>query len=145
MSDFILINGDMVNFQSAFGAANVIVKPGKITGSGPPSIDNKKICIEGDESSVSVPGCQYTAGQYSSVPGVGTLKIQSLAGDQKSKKMKIKGKAVLLKGSQFNAIFEVQSPALAPPKGAAPPEPDTSPSYSGKGSFTTSNSKFKSK
>lgn len=142
MADFILTDGDTVNFQPAFGAANVVVKPGNIKGSGPAKILGKKICIDGDEAKVSVPGCMYTAGPHT-VPGNGTLKIDSLAGDQKAKKTKLDGKAVLLKGGNFNAKFEVQSPAQQTlPNGAM--KPDSTASYSGKGSFVASNSKFKS-
>ena len=142
MADYILVDGDKANFISAFGAANVVVKPGNLKGSGPATFNGKKICVEGDESNLSVPGCMYTAGPHS-IPGTGTLKIDGLAGDQKSKKTKIGGKAILLKGSTFTAKFEVQSPAQQPPKGPTPPQPDPTPSYSGIGSFTKSNKKFK--
>ena len=56
-----------------------------------------------------------------------------------------RGAAVLLKGGQFEAEFQVQSPAKKPPPppGTAPPEPDTTSSYSGKGMFQTTNTKFK--
>jgi hypothetical protein len=140
MSDFILIDGDKVNFIPAFGIAMVVVKPGDLKGSGPATIGGKKICVEGDETNVSVPGCMYTAGAFS-ISGTGTLKIQSLAGNQTAKKTQTGGKAVLLKGMIFTAKFEVQSPAQQP---AAPnPVPDTTLSYSGQGTFMTTNSKFK--
>ena len=145
MSDFILVDGDTVTFEPAFGAATVAVQPGKLTGSGPAKIGGKKVCIEGDEGGVSVAGCTYTAGQYS-IPGTGTLSIDSLAGDQKAKKYLMDGTPVILKGSKFNAKFEVQSPAQFQPPGAPPPPPqmDQTKSYSGKGSFVASNSIFKS-
>jgi hypothetical protein len=76
-------------------------------------------------------------------PGTGTLKIDSLAGNQKAKKMKDGGKAVLLKGKQFNAVFEVMAPAKSLPKGTVPPEPDTTKKYNGKGKFISTNMKWK--
>jgi hypothetical protein len=79
--------------------------------------------------------------QYS-IPGTGTLKISALASDQKAKKTKTGGKAVLLKGGTFTAKFEVQSPAKQPPPGPGSPIPDATPQYSGKGMFVTTNSKF---
>lgn len=142
MADFILIEGDKVNFLPAFGQAVVVVKPGDMKGSGPAKIKGKKICVDGDESKVSVPGCMYIAGPYA-IPGSGTLKIDSLAGDQKAKKTKVGGKPVLLKGKMFNAKFEVQSPAKQPPPGPGSPIPDSTTSYSGKGMFITTNMIFK--
>lgn len=142
MADFILVDGDMVMFQPAFGAAIVTVQPGTISGTGPATIGSINICVDGDESGVSVPGCMYIAGKYS-VPGSGTLSITSLGGDQIASKTNSGGTAVLLKGSTFTAEFAVQSPAqFITPSGA--PEPDTTTTYAnGKGSFVNSNTKFK--
>ncbi len=139
MPDFILIEGDKANFLPNFGAAIVVVQPGNLTGSGPATLTGKKICVDGDEKNVSVPGCNYMTPQYS-IPGVGTLKIDALAADQKAKKTQTGGKPVLLKGSNFTAKFEVQSPAQQPtPTG---PVPDGTPQYSGSGMFITTNAKF---
>jgi hypothetical protein len=141
MPDFILIEGDKANFLPSFGAAIVVVQPGDLKGSGPATLNGKKICVAGDEKDVSVPGCMYMTPQYS-IPGTGTLKISALAGDQKAKKTKTGGKAVLLKGGTFTAKFEVQSPAQQPPPGPGSPIPDSTSEYSGKGMFITTNSKF---
>ena len=134
MSKQMLIDGDTVLFLPAFGAATVVVQPGRLAGSGRATLGGKKICVDGDESKVSVPGCVYMTAQHS-IPGTGTLKIAALAGDQKAGKSKTGGKAVLLKGSQFTAKFEVQSPAQQPPPGPGSPVPDATPQYSGKGQF----------
>lgn len=142
MSDFIIIDGDQAIFLPAFGAATVVVQPGQISGSGPATVDGKAICIEGDESSVEVPGCTYMAPPYV-IPGVGTLKIDSLASDQVAQKTCTGGTAVILAGSQFNAKFEVQSPAQQPPPGPGSPTPDSTTQYSGNGMFQTTNTKFK--
>jgi hypothetical protein len=140
MADLILIDGDSVMFISTFGAAIVVVQPGKLEGSGPATINGKKICVEGDESKVEVAGCTYMTPQYS-IPGSGTLKIDSLAGDQKASKTYTGGKVVLLKGGNFTAKFEVQSPAKQPPPGPGAPIPDASPNYSGNGMFVPANMK----
>ena len=140
MSDFILMDGDQAIFMPAFGAAVVVVQPGKLAGSGPATLGGKTICVEGDESKVSVPGCTYMTPQYS-IPGTGTLKIASLAGNQKATKTQTGGKKVLLKGGSFTAKFEVQSPAKQPPPGPGPPIPDATPQYSGNGMFATMNVK----
>ena len=134
MSDVILIDGDLAMFQPTFGAATVVVQPGRITASGPAHVTGKPACVAGDESSVSVPGCTYIAGQYS-IPGTGTLEIASLAGDQQAQTTSTGGKKLLLKGSTFTARFSVMAPAMQPPPGPGSPIPDATPSYSGSGSF----------
>lgn len=142
MSDFILIDGDKALFMPAFGAATVVVQPGTISGSGPATLNSKAVCVEGDEDSVKVQGCMYMTPVYS-IPGTGTLKIDALAGDQTAQHTQTGGKKMLLKGGQFQAKFEVQSPAQQPaPPG--PPVPDATPIYSGgSGQFITTNTKYK--
>ncbi len=141
MADFILIEGDKAIFLPNFGAALVVVKPGDLKGSGPATLNGKKVCVDGDEKNVSVPGCMYMAPPYV-IPGTGTLKIAALASNQKAQKTETGGKPVLLKGSNFTAKFEVQSPAKQPPPGPGSPIPDATPQYSGSGMFVTTNMKF---
>lgn len=141
MTDYILLHGDKANFLPNFGPATVVVRPGDLQGSGPATLNGKKLCVDGDEKQLSVPGCMYFTPQYS-IPGTGTLKIASLAGNQKATKTKTGGKAVLLKGGNFTARFEVQSPAQQPPSGPGSPIPDPTPQYSGSGMFITTNFKF---
>ena len=141
MTDYIILDGDLAIFMPAFGAATVVVLPGKMTGTGQTSLMGKKICLKGDESKVMVAGCIYMTPVYS-IPGVGTLKIQALSGNQISMKTKSGGKQVIVKGSNFTAVFEVQTPAQQPPP-ALPPIPDATPMYTGNGSFITVNTTFK--
>lgn len=138
MTDKILVEGDIANFMPAFTPAIVVVQPGQMKASGPATIGGKKICVDGDEAQLQVPGCQYMTPQYS-IPGVGTLKIDKLAADQKAQHCNTGGKAMLLKGSNFTAKFEVQSPAQQPPPGPGSPVPDGTASYSGQGSFVAAN------
>lgn len=141
MADFILIDKDKANFMPNFGAAVVVVQPGTLKGSGSVSLNGKKLCVEGDEKEVSVPGCSYMTPQFS-IPGMGTLKIAALAGNQRATKTRTGGKAVLLKGGTFTAEFEVQSPAQQPPPGPGAPIPDSTPKYTGTGTFITTNMKL---
>ena len=136
MADLILIDGDQVMFMPAFGPAIVTVQPGRLPASGPATINGKKIGVDGDETKVQVPGCPYVTPQYS-IPGAGTLKIAALAGNQIAAKTNTGSKAVLLKGGNFTAKFEVQSPAQQPTP--AGPVPDATPQYSGTGMFIPSN------
>lgn len=137
MADFVLIDGDQVIFHPTFTPpAMVVVKPGKIKGSAQQTYDGKKICVEGDETKVEVT-CNYTAGAFLT-PGYGTLKIEALGADQKAKEAKCSGKPVLLKGSVFDAKFEVI-------KGAQDPNGilDSETQYKGTGQFITTNTIFK--
>lgn len=136
MLDYILVDGDIVNFNPTFGLATVVVQPGILTGSSASTLRSKPMCVEGDEANVAVMGCLYTAGAFT-IPGVGTLKIDALGSDQVAKQTKISGKAVLLKGTIFTAKFEVQSPAQQP---STPPVTDPNVQYpGGTGSFQTMN------
>lgn len=136
--DQILRTGDQAIFMPAFGQAVVVVAPGTLTGSGAPvTVAGMTVCVDGDESSVTVPGCAYVSGNFVT-PGTGTLLIDSLGADQLSKKTTVGGKAVMLKGTTFVAKFQVMSPAMQP-NPPAPPVPDPAPSYVGQGQFQTTN------
>jgi hypothetical protein len=140
MSDYILIDGDKANFIPSFEAAPVAVQPGTLEASGPATLNGTKLCVAGDEKSVSVKSCTYTTPSHS-IAGTGTLKIESLAGDQTAQKTRSGNKLVLLVGSSFKATFKVQTPAMKP-QPPAPPDPDPTQQYSGTGTFTTTNTKF---
>lgn len=142
MADKILIHGDSAAFQSAFGAASVTVLPGTLKGTGAVKIGGKPVCVVGDEASVVVAGCAYITTTHT-IPGAGTLKVKALAGAHEGKKTTRDGAAVLLLGAQFDAVFEVTTPAQEPPKGGTPPQPDTAPSYDGKGEFVAGNDRVK--
>lgn len=136
MGDYVLVDGDQALFMPAFGSAVVVVQPGRITGSGPAKVTGKAACVSGDESSVSVPGCMYTAPPYV-IPGTGTLQIAALGGDQLAPTSKTGGKQFMVKGSTFTAKFSVQAPAMQPTAGG--PVPDPVPQYSGSGQFMNTN------
>lgn len=142
MSDQVLIDGDEAQFIPAFAPAVVMVQPGSIKGSGPATLGGKKVCVDGDEGSVEVSGCSYVTPQYC-IPGSGTLKIDRLGSDQKAQHTSCKGTLVLLLGTFFDAVFEVQSPAKQPPPGPGSPIPDATTKYMGKGRFMTKNTKLK--
>lgn len=136
MTDYLLLDGDIVNFNPTFWPATVIPRPGQIKATGAFKARGKAICVEGDETEVMVPGCMYTAGAFT-IPGTGTLKIDSLGNDQIAKRTKARGKSALLRGTIFTAKFEVQSPAQQP---STPPASDPNSQYlGGTGSFTTMN------
>ena len=140
MPDFILITGDSVIFNPTFGKAIVVVRPGILTGTGRATVNKKTICIDGDEKKVLVPGCSYIS-PPNVTPGTGTLSIQSLAPNQKDRRVKSRGKAVLLKGTTFTAKFQVMVPAMQP--SIPVPIPDPLLLYTGTGTFITTNFRAK--
>ncbi|HEU0015544.1 MAG TPA: hypothetical protein VFQ45_17845 [Longimicrobium sp.] len=141
MADSILMTGDMVMFIPAFSPAVIVPVPGTLAGTGRAGIGKKPVCVDGDEKNVVVPGVVYMTPSHP-IPGVGILTIAALGGDQKAKKTKCGGKAVLLKGSTFDAKLQVTAPAQQPaPPG--PPVPDANAEYKGKGQFITTNVQVK--
>jgi Contractile injection system spike tip protein len=146
MSSFVLIDFDEVKFDRSFGAATVVVLPGFIRGSGPATVNGTRVCVEGDETRVSVPGCPYFTPSFPS-PGTGTLKIKSLARDQKAEKARSGKTPVLLVGgvdgvgSSFEATFDVETPATLP-RPPLPPDTDKTLKYTGTGKFSTQNRKL---
>jgi hypothetical protein len=142
--DTIILDGDEVVFESLMEAAIITVKPGKIVATGKTTIQSTPICVSGDETSVEVPGCEYLTASHLK-PGKGTLKIESLAADQLTGEARSGKKPIILKGSQFNAVFEVEIPAedIKPVASGGSPIPDTTPSYAGKGQFIPSNTHIK--
>lgn len=128
----------MVQFDPNFGKALLVVAPVPINGTGTHSVMMMKGCVEGDEMKVKLP-TSYNAPPY--LGGMGMAFIKKLNKDQLSKKTKCKNKAVILKGTKFDAEFTVTVPAQQPtPSG---PVPDTTLKYQGKGQFVTTNTAVK--
>lgn len=142
--DTIIIDGDQVIFESQMGIASVVVKPGKMKASGKTTIKGISVCIAGDEKNVEVPGCDYITPIHAK-PGKGTLKISALTGDQLASQTNSGQKALILKGNQFDAKFEVQVPAqdIKPVAAGGAPIPDATKFYFGKGQLVPSNDKIK--
>jgi len=141
MADFILCDGDIVNFFPQFGSATIIQNPlGKLSSSIKVKYNNS-VCVKGDEANVVVNGCMYISPPFT-IPGIGKLSISALSADQIAKKTKAVGKAVLLKGGQFTAKFEVTQPAQFIPPPPATPQTDPITEYSGFGVFITTNTKL---
>lgn len=145
MEDFVILDGDAVQFIPAFGQAIVTVRPAIMAATRfPPStpgyfnVNGRQPCVAGDEQRVSVPGCAYIAPPFV-VPGVGTLKIQQLGPMHLTQRARLAGRPLLLKGMQFTALFEVQVPAKNPAIPTSGPLPDPTMLYQGCGTFITSN------
>lgn len=143
MADFILVDGDKANYSPQFGAAMVTVQFGKLTATGSGKINDKKICIKGDESSAKV-DCSYMTLQFLT-QGSGTIEISPLKDSSShiASDTLTGGKKVMLKGSYFKAKFTVKKPAeQRNPDGTV--VFDTTSEYSGgRGYFLSTNVKIK--
>jgi contractile injection system spike tip protein len=137
MADLIIVDGDTVSFLPSFGAATVVPVPTTISSSAATTkVGTKGPCLEGDEKNVQAQGAMYTTATHVT-PGTGTLKIDKLNSDQLTTKSTFEGKKVILKGSMFDAVFEVQTPAQTT---SSPPVTDPLAKHSGgKGSFVPTN------
>jgi Contractile injection system spike tip protein len=136
MLDSILATGDLAIFIDTEGKA--IVSPGILIGTGKAQIQYRTICLEGDEKKIIV---SYTSPPHV-IPGSGILiidKSDQLPADNKAKKVKSGGKALLLKGKTFEAKLKVLSPAIQP----LPPKPDKNKEYKGRVTFMTTNFRAK--
>jgi hypothetical protein len=98
-------------------------------------INHQPACLQGDELPVAISGpLVYTAPPYVT-PGTGTLTIvlspTNLTVETSN------GKPLLIKGGPFQAMFNVQSPAMMPTP--AGPQPDPLMVKPGTAQFITTN------
>lgn len=137
MVDNYILTGDQVVFLPNFGSAIITPIPGVIIGSAAKmTVNSKPVCLQGDEKKVVVSGVAYINGSFA-IPGVGTLTIEALGGDQTSKKTTVEGKPPIVMGTMFTAKFTVMTPAQMPtPSGT---QPDGVPMFTGQGMFVPTN------
>jgi len=114
MSNWVVIDGDTLKFETNFGA-NIVTPtaPCLIQGSGEAEITNKKVCVLGDESKVSI-AATYTKLTHPT-PGTGTITIAALAADQQAEFVTSLAPIIVV-GSHFTARFtpDPSSPAKDP-------------------------------
>jgi len=139
MNDYVIVSGDQAIFLPSFGGAVVTVAPGIIVASSDLKAQSVPVCLEGDESTVIVPGCAYMRPPYV-IPGIGIITIDDLNTNQLTINSTYNGRRIILKGITFDAKFTVVSPAWKPGETWIP---DSSVSYNGTGSFLTTNTKVK--
>jgi len=136
MSDFVMVTGDTVTVTFATMTITSAPGPQPLVGSGAGlRVGGFVVCLEGDELPPSLKGpLSYTDGPFRN-PGTGTLKLLPVKGVNTTRVLTDGGRAVLLKGAVFPAVFTVTSPATNP-KG----DPDSTAPKSGTASFSTGNS-----
>lgn len=139
-TDVVIIDGDKISFSfttppSGPPTIPAVSSPVSLTGTGFTTVNDKAVCLDGDElpTSLQVP-LVYSTSTYS-VPGQGTLTV-TLNANNKTSIFTDNDSKVLLNGSAFQAKFEVTSPATL---SSTPFTPDPTPSYSGTASFISTN------
>jgi hypothetical protein len=135
--DTMIVDGDMI--QITINPPTVVpqlIAPVALVASGFTKVSDKAVCIEGDELPPSLKSpLQYMSPPYV-IPGMGKISV-TLKSANKTSVATDNDKKMLLKGSTFDAKFEVQSPAQQPSPGG--PIPDSSTSYSGTAQFISTN------
>ena len=123
MGDFVIKTGDMI--QITVPPPSVVpqlIAPVPLTGSSTNLlIGGSPACLQGDELPPAIQGpLIYTSPPYVT-PGTGTIQIVLLPTNLTTTTQN--GKPILLKGATFQAIFNVQSPAMMPTPVGPVPDP----------------------
>jgi hypothetical protein len=140
--DVMIVDGDFIQITiNPPTVVPVLIPPVALVANGFTTVSDKKVCIEGDELPPSLKSpLVYMSPPYV-IPGTGKISV-TLNSDNKTSVATDNDKKMLLKGSTFQAKFDVQSPAQQPsPSG---PIPDSTPSYSGTAQFISANTLSKS-
>lgn len=133
MSKVIVLDGDNLQFDPQFGNRLVTpLGPATIRGSGHATVQNRKVCVAGDEGKVQVQA-SYTTMAGHVTPGQGLITIAALAANQKTPRCSSRA-AIVIKGQKFTARFTPTQPAQKP---GATPEPDAPAPSMGQGQFIT--------
>ncbi len=103
-------------------------------------VGGKLACLAGDEKTVVI-ACKYTTAAFT-IPGAGTVTIQSLVPPQQSQVATSSSAAALLASGKFIAQLQVSAPAsVVTPAGVT--QLDPVPLYTGTGEFKTNNKQAK--
>jgi hypothetical protein len=129
MSSLVVVEGDCVAFEPMFGPRQVVLlEPAMLRGSGEATIEERCMCVVGDEKRVQWQA-QYFLPGYT--PGAGMVAIESLDGSQVAPCV-TSGAALILIGQRCVARFRPTAPATLI---SLPNTPDVMTSSTGYGHF----------
>jgi hypothetical protein len=123
MGDFVIKTGDQIQITVPPPAVvPQLAAPVPLTGSSTDVlIAGSAACLQGDELPPSIQApLMYTSPPYVT-PGTGTIQI--ILAPSNLTATTPNGKAILLKGQTFQAMFNVQSPAMMPTPAGPQPDP----------------------
>lgn len=129
MTSMVVVEGDVLVFEPMFGQRQLVLEePAMMPGSGEATIEQRRICIVGDEKRVQWQA-QYFIPGYT--PGMGIVSIETLDSSQMAPCV-TSGAPLILMGQRFVARFTPTVPATL----SAPPNtPDTLAPSMGRGKF----------
>lgn len=132
----ILVTGDLAVFPAAWPTLLLDAElPVALRGSGRTRCSGKEMVVERDLKAVILTPCPYKTPSHT-LPGVGTLTIQSILPVQASRSVQTAKTPALVQQARFIAKFEVLTPATLP---GPTPVPDPMPIHVGTGEFRSSN------
>ncbi|HEY1914790.1 MAG TPA: hypothetical protein VGH27_04365 [Streptosporangiaceae bacterium] len=123
MTDFIIKTGDMIKVTIPPPAVIPLLEaPVPLTGSSTDvTVAGTPACLVGDELPISLTEpLPYTAPPFTN-PGTGKLTLMLLPANQTLQAKN--GKAILIKGQEFTALFTVQTPATQTTPAGPVPDP----------------------
>ena len=137
MSDFVITTGDQIQINVPPPAiVPQLLAPVPLMGSSTDVlVAGLAACLQGDELPSAIQGpLMYTSPPYV-IPGTGAIQIMLSPANLTATTPN--GKPILLKGQTFQAMFNVQSPAMMPTP--AGPQPDPLMVKPGTAQFITTN------
>jgi Contractile injection system spike tip protein len=123
VGDFIIKTGDQIKITIPPPAiVPMLQAPVPLVGTGSMVMEsNQPICLQGDELPPTLKApMPYTAPPFVT-PGMGSLQIILMPNNLTT--MTQNGKPIIIKGATFQAIFNVQSPAMQPTPAGPVPDP----------------------
>jgi hypothetical protein len=136
--DVMIVDNDQI--QITIDSPTVVpalMAPVSLQASGFTKVSDNKVCIEGDEIPPSLKSPLMYMNPPYVVPGTGKVSVTLKDANKTSVTTDDGDKKILLKGSTFDAKFDVQSPAKMPPNSGSTPDPNSS--YSGTAQFISTN------
>ncbi|ANB72008.1 hypothetical protein [Paraburkholderia phytofirmans] len=122
MSSFVVVDGTVLVFEPMFGQRQVVLsEPAFISGHGEATINERRVCVMGDEKCVQWQA-QYFIPGYA--PGTGIVSVEALDGSQMAPCV-TSGAPLILMGQRLIARFAPTVPATmnAPPYSPDPIAP----------------------
>ena len=122
MASLVVVHGTLLIFEPMFGQRQVVLAaPAAIAGSGEATIEQRRVCVVGDEKRAQWEA-QYFIPGYS--PGTGLVSVEMLDGSQMTPCV-TSGPPLILMGQQFTARFTPSVPAVmtSPPNSPDPMGP----------------------
>jgi hypothetical protein len=129
MTSMVVVEGDAMVFEPMFGQRQVVLdEPAMMPGSGEATIEQRRVCVVGDEKRIQWQA-QYFIPGYT--PGTGIVSIETLDSSQMAPCV-TSGAPLILMGQRFVARFTPMVPAAL----SSPPNtPDSMAPSMGGGQF----------